>query len=79
MVMQHQKKQRKTKKIDIKETVKVGKKSGDQKRPKNNIRTLYKSREKVIKSFNYYFKIVSEAKYKTFKKIWRRLKVLICE
>ena len=33
------------------------------------MRTLYKSREKVTKSFNYYFKIVSEAKYKTCENI----------
>ena len=30
-----------------------------------NIKILYKSREKVFKLFNYYSKIVSEAKYKT--------------
>ena len=31
----------------------------------NNIKTLYESREKVIKLFDDYSRIVSEAKYKT--------------
>ena len=38
------------------------------------IETLYESREKVLKLFNDYFKIVSEAKYKT--KYWEELKIL---
>ena len=35
----------------------------------NNIKTLYESREKVIKLFDDYSRIIWEAKYKT---IWRR-------
>ena len=44
---------------------KGGKKSKDQKSAINNIKTLCKSREKVIKLFDDYSRIVSAAKYKT--------------
>ena len=36
----------------------------EQKYTKNNIKTLYKSQEKVIRLFHDYCKIASEAKYK---------------
>ena len=65
MVIQHQKNRKKSinqsiNKSDITEIVKGGIKSEEQK-----IKTLYESREKGIKFFNDYSKIVSEAKDKT--------------
>ena len=62
MVMQ-QKKIKKIK-LDTNEILKVRNKSQEQNSAIKNISTLYKSREKVIKLFNDYSKIVSEAKYK---------------
>ena len=50
-------------------------KSEEQKSAIKNIKTLYKSREKVIKLCNDYSEIVSEAKYKT--KYREGLKILI--
>ena len=41
------------------------KKSKEQKIAIKNIKTLYESREKVMKLFDDYSKILSEAKYKT--------------
>ena len=69
--------QKKIKKIksDINEIIKVRNKSEEQKSAIKNIKTLYKSREKVIKLCNDYSEIVSEAKYKT--KYWEGLKILI--
>ena len=52
-------------KSDINEIIKGQKKSEEQKSATKNIKTLDASREKVIKLFNDYSKIVSEAKYKT--------------
>ena len=40
-----------------------------------NIKTLYESREKVIKLFDNYFRVLSETKYKT--KYGEGLKILI--
>ena len=40
-------------------------KSKEQKSALENIKLLYKSREAVIKLFNDYFSIISEAKYKS--------------
>ena len=51
-------------KLDTNEILKVRNKSQEQNSAIKNISTLYKSREKVIKLFNDYSKIVSEAKYK---------------
>ena len=70
MVIQLQKKKKKIKKrkikLDINEIVEGSKKSEKQKiKAIKNIKTLYESQEKLIKLCNYYFKIVSEAKYKT--------------
>ena len=70
MVIQLQKKKKKIKKrkikLDINEIVEGSKKSEKQKRKAiKNIKTLYESQEKLIKFCNDYFKIVSEAKYKT--------------
>ena len=48
---------------DINEIVKGRNNSEEQKRAIKNIITLYKLREKVIKLFNDYSKIVFEAKY----------------
>ena len=48
-----------------KKIIKVRNKSEEQKSAIKNIKTLYKSREKVIKLCNDYSEIVSEAKYKT--------------
>ena len=62
MVMQ-QKKIKKIK-LDTNEILKVRNKSQEQNSAIKNISTFYKSREKVIKLFNDYSKIVSEAKYK---------------
>ena len=64
--MQHLKKQKKIKKVklDTNEILKVRNKSQEQNGAIKNISSLYKSREKVIKLFNDYSKIVSEAKYK---------------
>ena len=45
--------------------VKEGEMSEEQKSAIKNIKTLYESGQKVIKFFNDYSKIVSEAKYKT--------------
>ena len=56
---------RKEFKSDINEIVKAGKKSEEQKSSVKNVKTFYESREKVIKMFDDYSKIVSEAKYKT--------------
>ena len=58
-----QKKIRKIK-LDTNEILKVRNKSQEQNSAIKNISTLYKSREKVIKLFNDYSKIVSEAIYK---------------
>ena len=52
-------------KSEINEIVKRSKKSEDQKNAIKNIKILYESREKVVKLFNDYSRIVSEAKYKT--------------
>ena len=70
MVIQLQKKKKKIKKrkikLDINEIVEGSKKSEKQKiKAIKNIKTLYESQEKLIKLCNDYFKIVSEAKYKT--------------
>ena len=43
----------------------VKSKSEEQKNVIKNIKTLYESQEKIIKLFNDYSQIVSEAKYKT--------------
>ena len=52
-------------KSDINEIIKGGKKSKEQKIAIKNIKTFYESREKVMKLFDNYSKILSEAKYKT--------------
>ena len=54
--------------------VKGIKKSEDQKTAIKNIKTLYESQEKVIKLFDDYSRIVSEARYKT--KYGEGLKIL---
>ena len=51
--------------MTIKEIVIGSKKSEDQKSVINNIKTLYESQEKVIRLFNDYSRIVTEAKYRT--------------
>ena len=51
--------------MELNEVVKQSKKSENQKSAINNIKTLYKSRERVIKLFDDYSRIVSEAKYRT--------------
>ena len=61
-------------KSGLNEILKGGYKSEKTKKCNKNIKTLYKSREKVIKLFNYYSKIVSEAKHKT--KYEERFKIL---
>ena len=53
--------QQKEFKSEIKEKVKGSQKSEDQKSAMSNIKTLYESREKVIRLFYNYFKIVSDA------------------
>ena len=67
MVIQHYKKKKKTKenKIRYKGNSKRMKKSKRAKKCNKNIKTLYKSREKIIKLFNDYFEILPEVKYKT--------------
>ena len=62
-------------KLDINETVKRRNKSEEQKKATKNIKTLYESREKVIKLFNDYSKIASKAKYKSI--YGEGLKILI--
>ena len=52
-------------KHEINDKVRGKNKTGGQIHAINNIKTLYKSREKVIKLFDGYSRIVSEAKYKT--------------
>ena len=52
-------------KSEINEIAIGSKKSEDQKRTINSIKTIYESREKVIQLFDDYSRIVSEAKYKT--------------
>ena len=52
-------------KSDINEIVKEGKKLEEQKSAIKNIKMLSKSPEKIIKYFDDYFGIVSEAIYKT--------------
>ena len=47
--------------MEVKEKVKGSQKSEDQKSAMSNIKTLYESREKVIRLFYNYFKIVSDA------------------
>ena len=68
MVIQNQQKQeegQKQFKLDLNEITKGNrKKSEDQIKTIKNIKNLYKSREKVIKLYNDYPKIISEAKYK---------------
>ena len=66
MVLQQWNKQKKINKVSsrYKWNSKRGKKSEEQKGAIKNIKILYESREKVIKLFNSYSKIVSEAKYK---------------
>ena len=49
---------------------KWGYKSEEQISAIRNIKTLHKLREKVIKLFNDYFKVASEAKYKI--KFWNK-------
>ena len=51
-------------KSDIIEIVKGRNKSEEQKSAIKNIKTLYESREKVIKLFNDYSKITSKGKYR---------------
>ena len=65
MVIKHQKKQKKVKKIklDLNENQK---KSEEQKGAIKNIKTLYNSLKKVIKLFNNYSKTASKAKYRLF-------------
>ena len=53
--------QQKEFKSEIKEIVKGSQKSEDQKSAMSNIKTLYESREKIIRLFYNYFKIVSDA------------------
>ena len=53
--------QQKEFKTEVKEKVKGSQKSEDQKSAMSNIKTLYESREKVIRLFYNYFKIVSDA------------------
>ena len=53
--------QQKEFKMEVKEKVKGSQKSEDQKSAMSNIKTLYESREKVIRLFYNYFKIVSDA------------------
>ena len=67
-------KKQKTFKLDINEMIKGGEQSEEQNSAMKNIKTLYESREKVIKFFNDYYKIVSEAKHKT--KYGEGLKIL---
>ena len=52
-------------KLHLSEIVKRKKKSEERIRAINDIKTLYKSREKLIKLFDDYSRIVSEAKRKT--------------
>ena len=59
----------------INEIVKVKNKSEKRKSAIKNIETLYESQEKLLKFFNDYSKIVSQAKYKT--KCGQGLKKLI--
>ena len=58
-------KKQKKKKSDLNEIVRGSNKSEEQKIVIRNTKTLYESQEKVIKLFNDYSKIISEAKYKT--------------
>ena len=51
--------------MEINEIAIGSKKSEDQKRTINSIKTLYESREKLIQLFDDYSRIVSEAKCKT--------------
>ena len=51
--------------MELNKTVKGSKKSENQTSKINNIETLYKSWEKVIKLFDNYSRIVFQAKYKT--------------
>ena len=60
--------------MEIYEIVKGSKKPEDQKTAIKNLKTLYESREKVIKLFDDYSRIVSEGKYKT--KYGEGLKIL---
>ena len=53
--------QQKEFKTEVKEKVKGSQKSEDQKSAMSNIKTLYESREKIIRLFYNYFKIVSDA------------------
>ena len=57
-------------KSNIREIIVGSNKLEDQRTTIQNVKTLYESREKVIKLFDDYPGIVSEAKYKN--KIWRR-------
>ena len=52
-------------KSNLKEISKGRYKSEEQKSVLENIKLLYKSREAVIKLFNYYCSVTSEAKYKS--------------
>ena len=60
-------------KLEINKLVKRGKKSEEQISVINNIKTLYESREKVIKLFDDYSRLVSEAKHKA--KYWKVIKI----
>ena len=51
--------------MTLNKIVKGSKKSENQKSVINYIKTLYESREKVIKLFDDYSRIVPEVKYKT--------------
>ena len=57
--------QQKEFKLELNKTVKGSKKPEDQKSAISNIKTLYKSQEKVIRLFDNYSRIVSEVIYKT--------------
>ena len=64
ITLKKQKKKLKEFKSEIIEIIKGGKTSEDQKTAINNIKTLFKTREKNMTLFDDYFRIVSEA-------IWR--------
>ena len=51
--------------MELNEIVKRSKKSENQKSVINDIKKLYESRERIIRLFDHYSRILSEVKYKT--------------